>query len=108
MVLTQRGNNEMFIDMKQAKMMPKVLVDAIERELPRALKMAPAADIINLSIQTASLQEYDRNDANDALLQDVLTKQQALNDTINQLQLVSTEKDKQIHKLNEELDAARQ
>ena len=100
MVLTNRGNNEMFIDLKQAKMMPKVLVDALERELPRALKMAPAADIINMSIQTASLQEYDRNDANAALVADVLAKQDDLNATIKQLQAVTVAKDKEIARLS--------
>ena len=36
MVLTSRGNGEIYIDLKQAKAMPKALVDGLEREIPRA------------------------------------------------------------------------
>ena len=90
MVLSGRGNNEMFIDLKQAKVMPKVLNDCIDRELPRALKMAPAADVINLAIVSSGMQEVDRKDVSDQLLTDVMAKQKDLEDTIAQLKAVNS------------------
>ena len=91
MVLSGRGNNEMFIDLKQAKVMPKVLNDCIDRELPRALKMAPAADVINLAIVASGMQEVDRNDQSDALLTEVMAKQKDLEATITQLKAINNE-----------------
>ena len=76
----------MYIDLKQAKAMPKVLNDCIDRELPRALKMAPAGDIINLAIAASGMHEVDRNDPSDALLTDVMAKQADLDTTIKQLE----------------------
>ena len=105
MVLTNRNNNEIYIDLKQAKHMPKTLVDSLERELPRALKMVPAGDIINLAIQAATMPEIDRHDVSDALVQEVLAKQTDLNTTIEQLQAVNVAKDKQIAKLGAELES---
>ena len=107
MVLTNRNNNEIYIDLKQAKHMPKTLVDSLERELPRALKMVPAGDIINLAIQAATMPEIDRHDVSDALVQEVLAKQKDLDATIKQLQAVSTAKDHEISKLGAQLDAER-
>ena len=106
MVLTGRNNNEIYIDLKQAKAMPKALVDSVEREIPRAMKMLPAGDVINLSIAATAMSEIDRNDTSDALVQEVLAKQSELDATIKQLQAVGLAKDKQIAKLGAELDAA--
>ena len=103
MVLSGRGNNEMFIDLKQAKVMPKVLNDCIDRELPRALKMAPAADVINLAIVSSGMQEVDRNDASDALLTEVMAKQQDLEATIGQLKAVNSRLSTENANLNKEV-----
>jgi len=91
MVLSGRGNNEMFIDLKQAKVMPKVLNDCIDRELPRALKMAPAADVINLAIVSSGMQEVDRKDVSDQLITEVIAKQESLDATIAQLKAVNAQ-----------------
>ena len=101
MVLTGRNNNEIYIDLKNAKAMPKSLVDGVERELPRALKMQPASDVINLSIQATAMSEIDRHDTSDALMQDVLGKQAALEKDIQHVRALNGAKDREIARLND-------
>lgn len=100
MVLTGRNNNEIYIDLKNAKAMPKALVDGVERELPRALKMLPASDVINLSIQATSMSEIDRHDTSDALVQDVMAKHEALERDIQHVRALNGAKDKEIARLS--------
>ncbi len=106
MVLTGRNNNEMYIDLKQAKAMPKVLNDCIDRELPRALKMAPAGDIINLAIAASAMHEVDRNDPSDALLADVMAKQADLGATLKQLEGYNRQLKEKNASLSKDLAAA--
>ena len=73
MILTKRGNSDMYIDFKEVKTMPKHFVDALERELPRAMRMVPAQDLLNMHLQTGNFAEYDRHDAN----ADVIRRAQA-------------------------------
>jgi hypothetical protein len=99
-VLTGRNNNEIYIDLKNAKAMPKSLVDGVERELPRALKMLPASDVINLSIQATAMSEIDRHDTSDHLMQDVLAKQADLENDIKHVRALNGAKDKEIARLS--------
>ena len=101
MVLTSRGNGEIYIDLKQAKAMPKALVDGLEREIPRALKMLPAGDVINMSIQATTLSEIDRHDSSDQLMQDVMAKQKALESDIQHVKALNGAKDREITRLND-------
>jgi hypothetical protein len=100
MVLTSRGNGEIYIDLKQAKAMPKALVDGLEREIPRALKMLPAGDVINMSIAATTLGEIDRHDSSDQLMQDVMVKQKALESDIQHVRALNGAKDKEIARLS--------
>ena len=100
MVLTGRNNNEIYIDLKNAKALPKSLVDGIEREIPRAMKMLPSSDVINLSIQATTLNEIDRHDVSDALAQDVMAKHAALEKDIQHMRALNGAKDKEIARLS--------
>ncbi len=103
MVLTSRGNGEIYIDLKNAKTMPKVLVDSIERELPRAMKMVSAGDLINLSIQATTMTEIDRNDQSDAAISGVMAKQAELEKDIQHVRALNGAKDKEIARLKGQL-----
>ena len=68
MILTKRGSSDMYIDMKEVKTMPKVFVDALERQLDRAMRMVPAQDVLNMHLQSGNYAEYDRSDASADLI----------------------------------------
>ena len=55
MILTKRGSNDMYIDMKEVKTVPKVFVDALERQLDRAMRMVPAHSLRGLRRYAAAL-----------------------------------------------------
>ena len=68
MILTKRGGSDMYIDMKEVKTVPKVFVDALERQLDRAMRMVPAQDVLNMHLQSGNYAEYDRSDASADLI----------------------------------------
>ena len=88
MILTKRGSNEMYIDMKEVKTVPKVFVDALERQLDRAMRMVPAQDVLNMHLQSGNYAEYDRNEAQSDVLRKALTAVSDNQAIINDLKAV--------------------
>lgn len=74
MVISKRGGNNMFIDIKDVERISADVMDAAIRELPRAMKMAPSEDIVNLVIKGSNMVEIDRSADNAGLVQDVMQK----------------------------------
>ena len=105
MVIKNRGSNSMFIDLKNGvDHMSKDVMDAAVRELPRALKMAPAEDIVNLVLSGANMYDIKRDDPDSALLAKVLTQQKEMGDTLSQLRTQDVKQKKIISELRDELD----
>ena len=88
MILTKRGSNEMYIDMKEVKTVPKVFVDALERQLDRAMRMVPAQDVLNMHLQSGNYAEYDRNEAQSDVLRKALNAVSDNQAIINDLKAV--------------------
>ena len=101
MVLTGRNNNEVYIDLKNVKQVPKSIVDALDREMGSAMKMLTAADKVNLRLAVTSVPEIDRDAANAELTQRALSQLEDSNQLIDQLRASNVSKDKQIADLRD-------
>ena len=88
MILTKRGGSDMYIDMKEVKTVPKVFVDALERQLDRAMRMVPAQDVLNMHLQSGNYAEYDRNEAQSDVLRKALNAVSDNQAIINDLKAV--------------------
>ena len=108
MVLKGRGQNNMFIDLKNGvDRMSKDVMDAAVRELPRAMKMASSEDIVNLVLSGANMNEINRDDADGRLLNEVLAKHKETDALIKSLQVRDQSQTKLIAELQAELDDLR-
>ena len=88
MILTKRGSNEMYLDYKDVKVLPKHFVDALERQLDRAMRMVPAQDVLNMHLQSGNYAEYDRNEAQSDVLRKALNAVSDNQAIINDLKAV--------------------
>jgi hypothetical protein len=104
MVLTGRNNNEVYIDLKSVKQVPKTIVDALDREMAQSMKMLTAADKVNLRLAVTSMPIIDANDNNAELIADVQAQLEQSNALIAKLQQANLSKDKVIADLQASVD----
>ena len=105
MIKSGRGGR-FFLDISRAAYIPKNVMDVVNRQLNRAIKMMPAQDVVDLAINGAD-KVVDMDDANDMALMEAEKQLSELSSTVAGLKQQRAESIKSIRTLNDELERAR-